>query len=87
MTSQPPKVVILAGPNGAGQIHFGSPVAARRRSRLQEFVNADTIASGLSAFAQDRVAFEAGRIMLTRLKELAASRASFAFETTLASRS
>ena len=54
---------------------------------MEEFVNADTIAQGLSAFAQDRVAFQAGRIMLKRLSELAAARASFAFETTLASRS
>jgi predicted ABC-type ATPase len=86
MASSSPKVVVLAGPNGAGK----STSAARLllgALKVQEFVNADTIASGLSAFAQDRVAFEAGRIMLTRLKELAAARASFAFETTLASRS
>jgi predicted ABC-type ATPase len=33
------------------------------------------------------MAIAAGKIMLTRLRELAASRESFAFETTLASRS
>ena len=86
MANELPKVVVLAGPNGAGK----STSAAKLLLgvlKVQEFVNADTIAQGLSAFAQERVAFEAGRIMLTRLKELAASRASFAFETTLASRS
>jgi predicted ABC-type ATPase len=86
MVSSSPKIVVLAGPNGAGK----STSAARLllgALKVQEFVNADTIAAGLSAFAQDRVAFEAGRIMLMRLKELAAARASFAFETTLASRS
>ena len=86
MDTQPPKVVILAGPNGVGK----STSAAKLLLgpfHVDEFVNADAIAQGLSAFAPDRVAIEAGRVMLHRLKELAAQRASFAFETTLASRS
>jgi predicted ABC-type ATPase len=45
------------------------------------------IAQGLSAFNPEGAALAAGRIMLARLKELAAARESFAFETTLASRS
>lgn len=45
------------------------------------------IAAGLSAFAPENVAIEAGRIMLCRLDELASAGANFAFETTLASRS
>jgi len=45
------------------------------------------ITAGLSAFAPERVAVEAGRILLRRLDELARAQASFAFETTLASRS
>ncbi|HEX4146300.1 MAG TPA: hypothetical protein VHY91_22560 [Pirellulales bacterium] len=51
------KVVVQAGPNGAGK----STSAARLLRgvlRVEEFVNADTIAQGLSAFAQDRVAFQ-----------------------------
>lgn len=52
-----------------------------------EFVNADVIARGLSAFEPEKVAISAGRIMLERLHELAAERQNFAFETTLASRS
>jgi predicted ABC-type ATPase len=54
--------------------------------RVTEFVNADTIARGLSEFQPETVAVEAGRIMIRRLRELAAQRANFAFETTLASR-
>ena len=54
---------------------------------VTEFVNADAIASGLSAFNSESVAITAGRVMLRRLKELAHQRVSFAFETTLASRS
>jgi predicted ABC-type ATPase len=81
-----PKIVVLAGPNGAGKSTSAAKLLLGAL-KVQEFVNADTIAQGLSAFAQDRVAFGAGRIMLARLKELAAIRASFGFETTLASRS
>jgi predicted ABC-type ATPase len=50
-------------------------------------VNADAIARGLSGFEPERSAIQAGRIMLNRLRELAAARADFAFETTMASRS
>jgi predicted ABC-type ATPase len=52
-----------------------------------EFVNADTIAQGLAAFAPERVAIEAGSIMHAHVRDLAARRRDFAFETTLASRS
>src|ERR1700722_855153 len=86
MTKVSPKVVVLAGPNGAGKSTSAARLL-RGALRVDEFVNADTIAQGLSAFAQDRVAFQAGRIMLARLGELATARVSFGFETTLASRS
>jgi predicted ABC-type ATPase len=86
MASESPKVVVLAGPNGAGKSTSAARLL-RGALKVDEFVNADTIAQGLSAFAQDRVAIQAGRIMLSRLNELAAARNSFGFETTLASRS
>jgi predicted ABC-type ATPase len=80
-----PHVLILAGPNGAGK---STAAASMLWSPLgvTEFVNADVIAQGLSAFNPDGAAMQAGRIMLARLKQLADERASFAFETTLASR-
>jgi predicted ABC-type ATPase len=81
-----PKVVVLAGPNGSGKSTSATRLL-RGALKVDDFVNADTIAQGLSAFAQERVAFQAGRIMIRRLKELAESGASFGFETTLASRS
>jgi predicted ABC-type ATPase len=43
--------------------------------------------AGLSAFAPERAAADAGRIMLRRLRQLAGEGKNFAFETTLASRS
>jgi predicted ABC-type ATPase len=53
---------------------------------VSELVNADAIASGLSAFRPESVALAAGRLMLARIKQLAVARADFAFETTLAGR-
>ncbi len=80
-----PHVVVLAGPNGAGK-STTAPVLLRGRLGVAEFVNADTIARGLSAFAPEGVAIDAGRVMLRRLEQLAAQQRDFAFETTLASR-
>jgi predicted ABC-type ATPase len=79
-------VVVLAGPNGAGKTTV-APVLLNELLGVTEFVNADTLAGGLSGFAPERAALAAGRVMLARLHELARQRRSFAFETTLASRS
>jgi predicted ABC-type ATPase len=81
-----PHLVILAGPNGAGK-STAAPLLLRGALGVDEFVNADVIARGLSAFQPELAAMSAGRIMLTRLHELASRKADFAFETTLASRS
>ncbi len=86
MENSQPHVIILAGPNGAGK-STAAPLLLRDTFAVDEFVNADAIAQGLSAFAPERVALEAGKIMLKRLRELAHRRSNFAFETTLASRS
>jgi predicted ABC-type ATPase len=80
-----PRVVVLGGPNGAGK-STAAPRLLKGALGVTEFVNADTIAQGLSGFAPERAAIAAGRIMLSRLKELAARRENFAFETTMASR-
>lgn len=53
----------------------------------KEFVNADEIARGLSPFQPEKVAIDAGRIMLGRIRELINQRVDFAFETTLATKS
>jgi predicted ABC-type ATPase len=79
-------VIVVAGPNGAGK-STAAPRLLRDALAVSEFVNADTIAGGLSAFRPETVALAAGRIMLARMHELARAGASFAFETTLASRS
>jgi predicted ABC-type ATPase len=79
-------LVVIAGPNGAGK-STTAPKLLRDTLQVDEFINADTIAGGLSAFRPDRVAFAAGRIMLRRMNELAATKSDFALESTLSSRS
>ena len=81
-----PHVIVIAGPNGAGK-STTAPAILKGALGVSEFVNADTIAQGLSAFNPEGAAFQAGRIMLQRLHTLAAERRDFAFETTLAARS
>ena len=86
MAGSRPLVIVIAGPNGAGR-STTAPFLLRDTLQVSEFVNADTIAGGLSAFRPDSVAIAAGRAMLERIRQLAKVQADFAFETTLASRS
>ena len=81
-----PLCVVIAGPNGAGK-STAAPFLLRDALEVKEFVNADTIAAGLAGYEPNRAAIQAGRLMLGRLDSLATSRESFAFETTLATRS
>ncbi len=84
--SASPRLVIIAGPNGAGKSSV-APSLLEEIFHIETFVNADTIAQGLSGLNPKSAALAAGRITLQRLKVLADKQASFAFETTLASRS
>jgi predicted ABC-type ATPase len=81
-----PSVVVIGGPNGAGKTTISHAVIASLGIPMP-FVNADVIAQGLAGTNPDQAAIAAGRLMLTRLDELATARVSFAFESTLASRS
>src|ERR1700722_15004415 len=80
-----PNLILLAGPNGAGK-STAAPDLLRGALHVNEFVNADVIARGLSAFHPEGAAIAAGRVMLARLRELTAERKNVAFESTLASR-
>lgn len=77
---------IIAGCNGAGKTTASFTILPEI-ILCKEFVNADEIAKGLSPFQPEKVAFEAGRIMLNRINELLSSNENFAFETTLATKS
>ena len=77
---------IIAGCNGAGKTTASFTILPEIID-CREFVNADEIARGLSPFQPEKVSFEAGRIMLNRITELLGNNESFAFETTLSTKS
>jgi predicted ABC-type ATPase len=77
---------VISGCNGAGKTTASYSVLPDMLN-CNEFINADEIAKGLSPFQPDKVAIEAGRIMLNRINDLTKRQVDFAFETTLASKS
>src|SRR6202000_284158 len=77
---------IIAGCNGAGKTTASFTILPEMLN-CKEFVNADSIAAGLSPFNPESVAIEAGRLMLARIHELMKTGVDFAFETTLSTRS
>jgi len=81
-----PDLYIIAGCNGAGKTTASYNVLPEILN-CKEFVNADEIAKGLSPFQPEKVAIQAGRIMLKRIDELIYLKEDFAIETTLATRS
>lgn len=77
-----PKIIVIAGPNGAGKTTFAREFLPHEAG-CPVFVNADLIAAGLSPFAPERAALQAGRLTLEAIAQHVARRESFAFETTL----
>ena len=81
-----PNLYIVAGCNGAGKTTASYTILPEMLN-CREFVNADSIAVGLSPFNPGSAAFAAGRIMLQRIHQLIQDKEDFAFETTLSTRS
>ena len=77
---------IIAGPNGAGKTTLSYTILPEIFD-CDEFINADEIAKGISPLKPEKANFRAGRLMLQRIKELASQGESFAFETTLSTKS
>ncbi len=77
---------IVAGCNGAGKTTASFTVLPEMLD-CHEFVNADEIARGLSPFNAEAVAIQAGRLMIERIIHLMKEGITFAFETTLSTRS
>ena len=79
------QIIIIAGPNGAGKTTFSRMFIPATKSMIH-FVNADLIASGLSPFAPELEAVQAGKLMLKQIDKLIMQGESFCVETTLAGR-
>ena len=73
-----PRVIIIAGPHGAGKTTFAREFLPREAA-CPVFVNADLIAAGIAPFAPENAALRAGRLMLEELAHHFAARISFAF--------
>jgi predicted ABC-type ATPase len=79
-----PTLIIIAGPNGAGKTTFAREYVPDD-GRPFEFVNADEIASGLTAQGtQASLDISAARSMLRRVDKLIEAGSDFVIETTLA---
>ena len=76
------RILIFAGPNGAGKTTLATEYLPSEM-RCPAFLNADSIAAGISPFQQSSIAFRASRLLLESIQEHADSGNSFAFETTL----
>lgn len=79
-------IYIIAGPNGAGKTTFANAFVPATPT-IQQFVNADLIAYGLSPFAPEKEAVQAGKLMLKQIDKLVSIGENFCIETTLAGRS
>ena len=86
MAERKHNLYIIAGCNGAGKTTASFTVLPEMLE-CREFVNADEIAAGLSPFNPEGVAIQAGRLMIERIIHLLKEGETFAFETTLATRS
>ena len=80
------KLYIIAGCNGAGKTTASKRFLPDLIDCI-EFINADEIAFKLCPENVESVAFVSGRMMLDRISNLLSSGMTFAFETTLSTKS
>lgn len=79
-----PDLYLFGGCNGAGKTTIALELLPELDCR--QFLNADSIARALSPFDVDAVAFQAGALMMRRVRLLADKAESFASESTLSAR-
>jgi predicted ABC-type ATPase len=82
MIEKKPKCIVIAGPNGAGKTTFAREFLSQE-SGVIHFVNADLIASGISALRPELAALEAGKVLLAEVTRLGKAGIDFGFESTL----
>ena len=76
-----PTIYLIAGCNGAGKTTFAKEFLPS--IGVIRFLNADEIARGLSPLRPEAVAFKAGKLLLSELRELVDRQETFALESTL----
>lgn len=75
-------IQIVAGPNGSGKTTFAETYINNSNSNIS-FLNPDLIASGLGPNNFEKASFQAGRVLLSEIKDKINKGESFAFESTL----
>lgn len=78
-----PVLTLFGGPNGSGKTTLARAWIHRLPQPWPRFLNADEIARGLSPFDPERLAREAGRLLLRDLKAALKKGESVALESTL----
>ena len=81
MPAPKPTIYLIAGCNGAGKTTFAKEFLPS--VGVIRFLNADEIARGLSPLDPSVVAFKAGRLLLSELRELIDRHETLALESTL----
>ncbi|GHT40591.1 hypothetical protein FACS189443_1160 [Planctomycetales bacterium] len=81
-----PQLIVIGGPNGAGKTTCAMALLPDFL-RVNNFVNADFIASGISPFDPSLAEVQSAKVMVERMYELKDNCENFAIETTLASKS
>ena len=84
VAENPPVVYAIGGPDGAGQTTFAREFLPT--VGIAPFLNADSLAAGLSPLRPEAMAVPAARLLLKRWRALVAARTSFAFESTFSGR-
>lgn len=80
-----PTCWIIAGPNGAGKTTFALSYLPEV-ANCRQFINADSIAAGLSPLAPEQAQAAASRMYLARIEQCIDDRQDFGFEMTLSGR-
>ena len=78
-----PRLLIVAGSNGAGKSTFAVPYAAQQGL---PFLNADVLTREVAARGEEQALVKAARLFLRKLNDAVDARESVCFETTLSGR-
>ncbi len=75
-------IKVIAGPNGSGKTTFAETFIVTSKPKIP-FLNPDLIAAGFGPVDSDKASFQAGRVLLSEIKDKIKNGESFAFESTL----
>jgi len=75
-------IEIVAGPNGSGKTTFAESYLQNKR-HTAIYLNPDLIALGISPSPSEKTSIQAGRLLITEVKNLIENNKSFCFESTL----